>query len=119
MFDVISPKNIQPPTCSQLDELLHNIDVRNPKEPNPNHIQLQIEADYILQEMQRGIRVTKFHYTKMRSKECTLRLSHDMKKIVWCYDDQIFPSDYIIENRSCEISKIQSAIYGAQTITFK
>jgi len=49
----------------------------------------------------------------MKSKECTLRLSHDMKKIVWCYDDQIFPSDYIIENRSCEISKIQSAIYGA------
>jgi hypothetical protein len=119
MFNFQSPTFIQPPTCSQIDELLFDLDLNSTKKINPDFMSRQIEADAILQEMQRGIRVIKFHYTKMSSKECTLRLSQDMRKLVWYYDDQIIPSDYIIDNRSCEISKIQSAIYGAQTITFK
>jgi hypothetical protein len=71
-----------------LDELLNIIDENN--KSNISEMKLsreQREADSILQEMQRGIRVTKYHYTQMKFKECRLHLSHDMRKLIWFYDD--------------------------------
>ena len=64
-----------------------------------------------------GIKATKYHYSKMESKQCTVRVSKDLKKLKWRYEDA---SKYqIFAKRECLIEEIQSVIYGPLTHTFR
>lgn len=42
--------------------------------------------------MQAGVKATKFHYNVKDSKECTIKLSDDLKTFIWEYDDQKYSS---------------------------
>lgn len=67
--------------------------------------------------MKHGIRVTKFHYNVKNSKECTLKLSDNLKRLYWEYDDQKYSSDFM--NRFIKVKNILSVLYGPQSYTFR
>jgi hypothetical protein len=82
-------------------------------------VPLDIKQEYlrVIKQLKAGIRATKFHYTKKKIQDCTLRLSDDLTTLFWEYDNQYFSSE--VMRRFCTLEDIESMIYGPHSYTFK
>lgn len=52
-----------------------------------NPQQRKAYVDSIMKQLKIGLRVEKYHYSKVGSKICTLKLSEDYSTLSWRYDD--------------------------------
>ncbi|TNV87000.1 hypothetical protein FGO68_gene6336 [Halteria grandinella] len=70
-----------------------------------------------LRQLKVGFKAVKYHYSKKKIKDCTLKVTEDMQYLYWVYDDSVLSSKFM--RRFCKISDIQSLIYGPQSYTFR
>lgn len=68
--------------------------------------------------MRAGIAARKYHYSEKKSKKCSIRITEDLSILSWDYDGLMSKSN-IFSKQRCNISKIQSVLFGPYTHTFR